>query len=49
VRELSSPTGHALLFQCQVPGVRSEVCPVRRPMESLSDDDLAAALALAED
>jgi hypothetical protein len=49
VRELWSATGHALLFQCEVPGVRSEVRPVRSPMESLSDDDLAAALVPVED
>jgi hypothetical protein len=49
VRELSAATGHALLFECEVPGVRSEVRPVRLPMESLSDDDLAAALAPMED
>ena len=49
VRQVASATGPALLFQCEVPGLRSEVRPIRSPLESLSDDELLLALEPAED
>ena len=49
VRQLWSENCHGLLFQCAVPGIRSEVRPMRGPLESLTDDELIDALAPAED
>ena len=49
VRQLASENCHGLLFQCEVRGVRSEVRPLREPLDSLSDEDLVTALAPAED
>jgi hypothetical protein len=44
VRQLALASGPALLFQCEVPGLRSEVRPARTPLESLSDEELLGAL-----
>ena len=49
VRQLWSGTCHGLLFQCMVPGIRSEVYPMRAPLESLSDEELVMALAPTDD
>lgn len=49
VRQLWTMTGQALLFQCEVAGVRSEVRPVYAPLDLLRDDDLVGALAMVED
>ena len=49
VRQLWSENCHGLLFQCAVRGVRSEVRPMRGPLESLTDNELLIALAPADD
>ena len=49
VRQLWSETCHGLLFQCEVRGIRSEVRPMHRPLESLTDDELVTALAQTDD
>jgi len=49
VRQLWSENCHGLLFQCMVPGIRSEVRPMPASLESLTDDDLLSALAPADD
>lgn len=49
VREVCSPAGHALLFQCAVRGVPSEVRAADAPLASLSDDALAGSLVRFED
>ena len=49
VRQLWSENCHGLLFQCAVPGVRSEVRPIRAPLETLTDDELVTALLPADD
>jgi hypothetical protein len=49
VRQLWSGTSNGLLFQCMVPGVRSEVHPMHAPLESLTDDELVLALGPADD
>lgn len=49
VRQLWSENCHGLLFQCSVRGIRSEVRPMRAPLESLTDDELITALAPADD
>lgn len=49
VRQLWSEHCHGLLFQCAVRGVRSEIRPMRGPLEALTDDELLLALAPADD
>lgn len=49
IRQLWSEHCHGLLFQCTVRGVRSEVRPMRGPLESLTDDELVEALLRAEE
>lgn len=49
VRQLESSSGHALLFQCDVPGSRAEVRPTRTPLDSLDDEALIAELVTADD
>ena len=49
IRQLWSEHCHGLLFQCTVRGVRSEVRPMRGPIESLTDDELVDALLRAEE
>ena len=49
VRQLWSENCHGLLFQCEVRGIRSEVRPMRRPLESLTDEELIMALAPTDD
>ncbi len=49
VRQLWSENCHGLLFQCIVRGIRSEVRPMRAPLESLTDDELLTALSPADD
>jgi hypothetical protein len=49
VRQVLTPAGQALLFQCAVRGVRSELRPARAALESLSDDELVTALETAEE
>ena len=49
VRQLWSENCHGLLFQCTVRGIRSEVRPMRGPLESLTDDELVSALAPTDD
>ena len=49
VRQVLTPAGRALLFQCAVRGVRPELRPVRAPLDSLSDDELVTALEAAEE
>ena len=49
VRQLWSENCHGLLFQCEVRGVRSEVRPMRGPLESLTDEELVMALAPSDD
>ena len=49
VRQLWSENCHGLLFQCAVPGIRSEVRPMQGPLESLTDDELVTALEPADD
>jgi hypothetical protein len=49
VRELSSRGGKALLYQCVVTGIRSELRPAHVPLESLTDEELIFALEAAED
>lgn len=49
VRDIWSAGGHALLFQCEVPGLRSEVRSARSSLESLSDEELIEALPPIED
>jgi len=57
VREMGSDTrvsdsqvsrSTALLFRCEVPGVRSEIRRVAQPLEALSDEELLLALDRAE-
>jgi hypothetical protein len=47
VRQLWSENCHGLLFQCAVPGIRSEIRPIQAPLESMTDEDLMFALDLA--
>ena len=49
VRQLWSERCHGLLFQCSVRGVRSEIRPMRGPLEALTDEELLIALAPADD
>jgi len=49
VREVCSPAGHALIFQCTVHGVRSEIRAADAPLASLSDDAIAGALVRLDD
>jgi hypothetical protein len=49
VRQLWSENCHGLLFQCAVRGLRSEIRPMRGPLESLTDDELIIALAATDD
>ena len=49
VRQLWSENCHGLLFQCAVPGVRSEVRPMRAALESLTDNELTFALMPTDD
>ena len=49
VRQLWSEHCHGLLFQCSVRGVRSEIRPMRGPLEALTDDELLIALAPVDD
>jgi hypothetical protein len=49
VRELWSDIRHGLLFQCAVPGIRSEIRPLGGSLESLTDDELLVALGPADD
>ncbi len=49
VRRLWSENCHGLLFQCSVRGVRSEVRPMRGPLEALTNDELLDALLPTDD
>ena len=49
VRQVLTPAGQALLFQCVVRGVRPELRAVRTPLDSLSDDELVTALETVEE
>ena len=49
VRELRSENCHGLLFQCVIRGVRSEIRPMRGPLETLTDDELLVTLGSTDD
>lgn len=49
VRPLALTGGPALLFQCEVPGLRSEVRPLRSPLDALTDEALLTLLSPSDD